>query len=288
MENLEPIDAPLNSRDAQYAPAPAIGPSNPPWGSIEAVGIWLLSVLFILFVPAIFLLPYLATLEPPITDNVQLVEFAKSDPTSVLLQVIGILPAHLLTILVAWLCVTRMRKFSFRETLGWSSGGFRWWHYAIILGGFFVVASIVSLYIPEQENDLIRMLQTSRWAVYVVAVVATLTAPLVEEVIYRGILYSAFQRTFGVPLAFLLVTLLFALVHVPQYLPSYSTILLLALLSVILTAIRVKTGNLLPSIILHTIFNGIQSIFILIGDQTLQPPVPEPVTTTIFRFLGLA
>jgi membrane protease YdiL (CAAX protease family) len=288
VENLEPVESSLENRNVQHVPAAPVSPSNPPWGSLEAVGVWLLSVLFILFIPAIFLLPYLTTLDPPITDSVQLVEFAKSDPTSVLLQVVGIIPAHLLTILIAWLCVTRMRKFSFRENLGWSSGGFRWWHYAIILGGFFVVASVVSLYIPEQENDLIRMLQSSRLAVYVIAVVATATAPLVEEVIYRGILYSAFQRTFGVSTAFLLVTLLFALVHVPQYLPSYSTILLLALLSVILTAIRVKTGNLLPCIILHTIFNGIQSVFILLGDQTIKAPLPEPVTTTVFRFLGLA
>jgi membrane protease YdiL (CAAX protease family) len=51
---------------------------------------------------------------------------------------------------------------------------------------------------------------------------ATFTAPIVEEVIYRGILYSAFQRARGSGVAIAAVTLLFALVHVPQYYPSFS------------------------------------------------------------------
>jgi hypothetical protein len=108
------------------------------------------------------------------------------------------------------------------------------------------------------------MLQSSRSAVYIVAFIATFTAPIVEEVVYRGVLYSAFQRTLGVPAAFIIVTFMFAVVHVPQYYPSFPTIFLLTLLSLILTGIRVKTGNLLPCIILHTVFNALQSGFLLL------------------------
>lgn len=255
-------------------PTPKIVPTpdEPSFGSLAAVGVWLASIFFILVIPGFVLLAYLATLNPRITDSDQLIEFAKTDPTSIVLQMAAILPAHLLTLLLAWVVITRLRTFSFRNTLGWKTGGFRWWYYPIILGGFMAVAAVVSSYFPEQENDLIRILKSSRSAVYIVAFVATFTAPIVEEVVYRGMLYSAFQRTFGVPAAFLLVTFLFALVHVPQYYPSYSTIFLLALLSVTLTAIRVKTNNLLPCIILHTLFNGLQSIFMIID------PTPDPAT----------
>ncbi|MEP6788242.1 MAG: CPBP family glutamic-type intramembrane protease, partial [Acidobacteriota bacterium] len=180
-------------------------PNDPPWGMFEAVGVWIASVLFIVFVPAFFLLPYLALHKPPITASEQIVEFAKNDPTAIFLQILAVLPAHLLTILLAWLVVTRARKFSFRETLGWQKGGFVWWHYAVILIAFFTIAGVVNSLAPEQENDLIRMLQSSRSVVYIVAFVATFTAPLVEEVVYRGVLYSAFQRVTGVPAAFVLV-----------------------------------------------------------------------------------
>ncbi|MEO7660726.1 MAG: CPBP family intramembrane glutamic endopeptidase, partial [Pyrinomonadaceae bacterium] len=124
--------------------------------------------------------------------------------------------------------------------------------------------------------DLIRILRSSRAALYVVAFVATFTAPIVEEVVYRGVLYSAFMRKFGVTIAFMVVTILFALVHIPQYYPSFSTILLLTLLSVILTAVRVKTNNLLPCIILHTLFNGLQSILLIAEPYFKSPEVLDP------------
>ena len=112
------------------------------------------------------------------------------------------------------------------------------------------------------------------------AFIATFTAPFIEEVIYRGVLYSAFQRAWGIPAAFILTTLLFSVVHVPQYYPSYSTIFLLTVLSMTLTAIRVKTDNLLPCVILHTLFHGIQST-LLILEPVMRSAVQEPATAAI-------
>ncbi len=199
----------------------------------------------------------------------------------------AIIPAHILTLVLAWLVVTRGRRYAVRDTVGLEQGGFRWWHYLLILGGFFVVAAVVGWFFPEQENELIRILRSSRAAVYIVAFLATFTAPIAEEIVYRGILYSAFQRTFGVTTAFLLVTFLFALVHVPQYYPSFSTIFLLTLLSVILTLIRVRSGNLLPSIILHTVFNGFQSVLLIIEPYLQQAQTEAPQATAVLRLLSL-
>ena len=248
-------------------------PNNPPWNSLVALATWIISVLFILLIPTLFLLPYLFTRNPPLLENEALVEFAKSDPTAVLLQILAILPAHLLTLLVAWLVVTKFRTFSFRKMLGWENGGIAWWYYPLILIGFLVIAASISQFFPEQDNELLRILRSSRTAVYIVAFLATFTAPIVEEVVYRGILYSAFQRSVGIPAAFTLVTFLFALVHVPQYYPSYSTIFLLVLLSVSLTALRVRSKNLLPCIILHTLFNGFQSVILLLEPLFDKPEV---------------
>ncbi len=238
-------------------------PDNPPWNSWIAFGVWAASVFFIAVLPMLFIFPYLLQNGIKPTDSAQLVEFLQKDTTAIILNIIAIIPAHVLTLVLAWLVVTRYKRFSFRATLGWKWGGFTWWNCLLILGGFFVIAAVVSSFLPEQDNELMRILRSSRTAVYIVAFMATFTAPIVEEVIYRGILYSAFQRTFGVFIAVLVVTALFALVHVPQYYPSYSTIFLICLLSLILTLIRVKTKNLLPCIVLHTIFNGIQSLILI-------------------------
>ncbi|MBC7900938.1 MAG: CPBP family intramembrane metalloprotease [Saprospiraceae bacterium] len=259
-------------------------PNDPPWSGWVAFGVWAASVLAIIIFPAIFLLPYLVTLSGRFENQLLMLEFAKTDPTAIILQIVAVIPAHIFTLLLAWLVVTAMRKYSFRQTLGWKAGGMRWWYYLLILIIFFAFAIAVDNYFPAQETELNRILKSSRAAVFIVAFMATFTAPLVEEVVYRGILYSAFQRRFGVPIAVIVVTAIFTLVHVPQYMESSSTIFLLVLLSLILTMIRVRTGNLLPCIILHTIFNGLQSV-LLILEPYFQPVIPVPETAATLHLL---
>jgi membrane protease YdiL (CAAX protease family) len=262
--------------DSPYLPTP----NDPPWNAGVAFGVWVASVLLIIIIPGLVLLPYLVS--ESMIGSEQIVEFAKTDITAIFLQIIAILPAHFLTLLLAWFVATRARRYKLRDTLGLERGGFKWWHYVLILVGFFVVAAVVGNFFPEQENDLLRILRSSRSAVYVVAFMATFTAPFVEELVYRGLLYSAFQRTFGVAAAFLFVTFLFVVVHVPQYYPSFSTILLLVLLSVILTLIRVVSGNLLPCIILHTLFNALQSVLLILEPYITPTTIPDPAVS-IFR-----
>lgn len=253
-----------------------VNPNNPPWNSGIAFAVWVISVLLIVFVPTLVLLPYLFSRMGGVMDPAQLTELATKDPTALLIQVAAILPVHLLTLAVAWWVVTKFRKYPFRKTLGWESGGMRWWHYAAILVGFVSLMLAVSALVPEQENDMLRILKSSKPALYTIAFLAVFTAPVVEEVVYRGVLFSAFQRSIGTVAAVMLVTTLFALVHVPQYYPSYSTIFLLTLLSLILTLVRVYTGNLLPCIILHTIFNAFQSA-LLVAEPYVNVPGTVPV-----------
>lgn len=246
---------------------------------------WMLSVAFIAFIPALFLYPYIASKGIPLSETSEIMEFAKNDPQAIFLQIIAIIPAHILTIFLAWMVVSRGRRFKLLRTLGWDKGGVRWWHYCVILGAFLIVAAVVGSFFPEQENDLLRILRSSRSAVYIIAFVATFSAPFIEEVIYRGVLFSAFQKAFGVAASFVLVTILFALVHVPQYYPSYSTIFLLTLLSLTLTGVRVFSKNILPCVILHTLFNGFQSV-ILIIEPFIRPSeqtTPAAILETFFK-----
>jgi membrane protease YdiL (CAAX protease family) len=243
-------------------------PDNPPWNGWAAFGVWLASVFFIVLFPNLFLVPYIAGQNVDLTDQAKMLEFVKGDSTAILLQLAAVLPAHLCTLILAWFVVTRFNRFSFKQTLGWNWGGFKIWH--LIGISFFCYAVGITLIniFGQKENDFQQMLQSSRGAVYLVAFFATFTAPLVEEVVYRGVLYSAFQRRLGQIFAVVLVTLLFAAVHVPQYSknfdPDNGTIFTLLIVSLILTLIRVRAKNLLPCIVLHTIFNGAQSVLLIL------------------------
>lgn len=265
---------------------PIYTPNNPPWNSGIALLVWIASIFFMLLIPTIGIIIYVASQGINITDSKALQTNLLNDPNAILVNIACVIPAHIATIILAWLVVTRGRKYSFREMLGWEWGGFNLLILIGIVVGFFVLAALVSLVLPEAENDLLRILKSSRTVVYFVAFMATFTAPLVEEVVYRGILYSAFQRTFGVPLAVFLVTFLFALVHVPQYYPSFSTILMIVILSLSLTLIRVKSNNLFPCIVLHTIFNGVQSVFLIAQPYLEKYVTPLETQTSFFYWIN--
>jgi uncharacterized protein len=263
-------------------------PDNPPWNIWAALGVWLGSVVFIVIFPNLVLLPYLTTQQLNFTDSTALTEFIKTDPTAVLLQVLSIIPAHLCTILLCWLVVTNFRKYSFRQTLGWDWNGFKVWHSFVVVVLFFGLALIVTSIFGESDNDFQQMLRSSRMIIFPVAFLAIFTAPIVEEVVYRGILYSALQRRLGIIMAVVVVTFLFGLVHVPQYsknfVPDYPTVSMLFLLSLTLTMVRVYTKNLLPCIVLHMIFNAFQSM-LLIFEPYLRTPEKTETTASFFYFI---
>ncbi len=79
----------------------------------------------------------------------------------------------------------------------------------------------------------------------------------------------------GVITAIFVVTILFAGVHVLQYWGSPGTIILITILSLALTLVRATSKNLLPCIILHFIFNGMQSVIILQQSHAPVPPLTE-------------
>jgi membrane protease YdiL (CAAX protease family) len=262
-------------------------PDNPPWNAPIAIGVWLLSVAFVLAIPTIFLAPYLIQKGIPFVDSDNLREFVRTDTTAIFLQLAPIILAHSLTLLVAWFVVTKFNTYSFRQTLGWTMNGFKIWHAVLLTFSFFALALLLQSAFGKVENEFDIMLRSSRYAVYLVAFFATFTAPLVEEVVYRGLLYSAFRKSFGVVIAIIVVTVLFTAVHVPQYslgsTPDYATVTALLLLSLTLTIIRAYTGSILPCIVFHTIFNGTQAC-LLLAEPYLRSvePMVEPAAV-IFR-----
>jgi membrane protease YdiL (CAAX protease family) len=205
-------------------------PDNPNWNWLTALGVWLASIVF-LVLPSLFVLFYAAAKKIDVRNPEILRDFLTNDPTAILIQIILVIPAHLLTLALAWAVITKFNKFSFREALGWKWGGFKIWHNIVILVVFFLLAAGLTALIGEQDNELMRILRSSRSAVYIVAFLATFSAPIVEEVIYRGIIYSAFYKAFGVVTAVIVASALFAGVHFLQYNGDVTALIMICLLS---------------------------------------------------------
>ena len=239
----------------------AINPDDPPWGVPQAVMLWVVSVMLLLFVPLIPVIPYVVY-----KVFVQgTAEGLGTDPNLIFISILGVLPAHALTFLIVWLVVTKNGRRPLWQTLGWSwprnFGPWKAIGLAVLLLAF---GGLVTQYLGGAETQLDQIINSSLKARFVTAFLAAGTGPLVEELVYRGVLYAAFQRVLGMTWAVVLVSMLFAGVHVLQYYNNLGVIAVVSLLSVALTLVRARTGRLLPSYIMHFVFNGIQAIILVL------------------------
>jgi membrane protease YdiL (CAAX protease family) len=243
-----------------------VNPDNPSWGLLAAVGVVLGSFVLIVLLQLAGIVPYFIWRA---VHSLPLMETAQPDKNVILISILAMLPAHVLTLVLAWLIVTAKGRRPFWSSLGWTWSSRHGIVADIVMCvgitlGLCAVGIALSYLFGNKETDLERMLNSSLAARYGIVAMAVLTAPLVEEVVYRGVLYPALQRRIGRHLGVIGVTLVFALIHVPQYLPNYAAISAIVVLSYTLTFVRAKTGRLLPCVIIHTIFNSISAIVILL------------------------
>jgi membrane protease YdiL (CAAX protease family) len=238
-------------------------PNNPRWGLWQALLTWFLSVVLLFLIPIVFSLPYIIY---RYGGNVPNRDVLLHDKGLLFINVVSIIPVHALTFLLAWAVVTQLGKINFRDSIGWSWPiNFGFWKSAGLAILLFGIGLALIVLFGGQETDIERLIQSSRATAVTLAFLAFATAPLVEETIYRGVLYPALQRTIGMTGAVVLVSGLFAVGHVYQYWPNVGVISAIVLLSVSLTLVRARTGRLLPCFVIHLIFNGIQSIEILLA-----------------------
>lgn len=247
-------------------------PNNPPWGLGGAMVVLFGSIFLQILFSILFFVPYLLILAASPNRPENLAEFALTDKTAIFLQVIAILPAHLFSLALVWAVVTRFGKRSFVDSLGLNWSGQLWFWGSVGLGVvLFGVAGLLAWLVGAgKPTQLDQIINSSLAARYSLAALAVFTAPLVEELVYRGVLYSALQRLVGVSPAVIIVLGIFTLIHVPQYWPNVGVLAAVGLLSVSLTIIRAYTGRLLPCVVIHFVFNGIQAIYLVV-----EPHLPK-------------
>jgi len=168
---------------------------------------------------------------------------------------------------VVWFFAIFRRKSSFRD-LGlryYSIARTIWYSFLSLLAIFFVsflyVFLMNSLFGIEAPASKIEILVENRSiSSNILFVVVTMIAPFSEEVFFRGFLYSAFKKSWGVNVALLLSSFLFAIVHLELY-----AFIPLMIIGWLLAYLFEKTKSLIPAIFLHGVYNLIL-ILILLGE----------------------
>ena len=196
---------------------------------------------------------------------------------------------QLIGLVAAWMFVTRMGRRPFWRSLGWGwIPQFKLVHaigLALLMIGLAVAAEHT---LPHKETGLEKFLKMGASVRIMVAALAVVTAPLIEEVVYRGVLYSTVESLMGKVAAVTFVTLLFALVHAPQYWGSVAALTSILSLSFVLTLLRAWTGKLLPCFATHLVFNSVQALALLVMSEEATKNQPSQIALTmVWRILGL-
>jgi len=233
-----------------------------------AVAVWFISVILLLVVPVVYVIPYLvyriAKFGAPAPEALA------TDKMLIFFSVVGILPTHVLTFVLVWLVVSYAGRRPFLKNIGFewpqnSTPAMTTMLCTVLAIVLFSLAFAITMLYGERKTDLDLLIESSIYTRFATAFVAVVTAPLAEELIYRGVLYKALEKAAGVAMAVVFVSLLFAGVHVFQYRNNLAVIAVITLLSITLTVARAVSGKVLPAFIIHLVFNGIQSVLIVVG-----------------------
>lgn len=91
-----------------------------------------------------------------------------------------------------------------------------------------------------------------------------LVAPIAEELIFRGYLFGAFQRTLGSYAAIIITTVVFCGAHLVNYNFDLAHIGVMMASDLVVGFARFKTGSVFTAMLLHGIFNGVSIVMGLV------------------------
>ena len=111
-----------------------------------------------------------------------------------------------------------------------------------------------------REQDLVSKVRELRisYELLNIVVLAVIISPVLEEIFFRRLMYRSLKKNFGVLMAGIITSFLFALVHLNLY-----AFPVLFVLSIILIIIYEKDNTIFSPMLLHSIFNLVMIISIL-------------------------
>jgi hypothetical protein len=136
-----------------------------------------------------------------------------------------------------------------------------------------LVITLAGNFLPmPKAPPILKDLTTSRAGAWMLLAFGVTLAPLTEELAFRGFLLPSLVnvfrwlerrgamsessvRTFGFPIAVVLTSIPFAMVHAQQVSGSWGPLLLIGMVSVVLCVIRLLTDSVAASFVVHACYN---------------------------------
>lgn len=123
-----------------------------------------------------------------------------------------------------------------------------------------LATSVLTFIDFEQVQDVGFAGLSQRYEYLLAFVSLVVIAPLAEEILFRGYLLSELRRRTKTWIAILLTSLMFGVVHL-----AWNVGIDVFVLSIVLCVLRIKTGSLWASVLLHMIKNAVAYYFLFIS-----------------------
>jgi len=134
----------------------------------------------------------------------------------------------------------------------------------VTLGFQELVSSLFNYQLPAGELETIT-LTCSNTAFIIIAVGAVIVAPIIEELVFRKVIYDFMEKQAGRIIAVIFTSLLFAAVH-----GSIIKTPALFILALVLQLLYISYRSICPCIILHMVHNGSAILLVAIARHLMQ------------------
>lgn len=180
--------------------------------------------------------------------------------------------ASVLVLAFMYTLITVKYELPFRRVIGWRPIEHRPFFYgasycaAGVLLAFTVGLASHVMSMPDQPTPFEDLLRDPS-SLLLVAAFGIAIAPVVEELIFRGFVFSVFERAHGRLAAVVITAGSFSLIHGPQYGWHWQILVLLFYVGIVFGAVRAKTRSIVPPTIIHAAYNMTLLIGLLSANQ---------------------
>lgn len=133
------------------------------------------------------------------------------------------------------------------------------WAIAVLTLLYSFGAEAAITHVSPHFQNLVHMPKGIKWVALFI-LLAAVVAPIAEELLFRGWLYTSLRASFGVPAAIVSSALLFALAHWEK---THLYALAVFPVGLALAFIRERTGSIKASMSVHGFYNGVASLLLL-------------------------
>ncbi len=164
--------------------------------------------------------------------------------------------AYPVVLLFIFLLVRTRSHQSFGKAIEWNWPGI--FAPGFLLGGAVLAIVIESLsrYLPIPKSLPMDNYFRDATSAYMMAAFGITLAPLLEELLFRGLLYPLLRRWFGLIAAVVLTAMAFASIHGAQLGYAWAPVLSIFVVGVVFTVVRVRMKSVAASFLMHCGYNS--------------------------------